>query len=198
MGLRAEAQLVNWGWFPAGGGEVVVELPGRDTLTAPPDWSMRGALNQVTGIAVSSSLPAHIAQRICDRTINLLNQQDLAHNIQPKRVRSASPGAGIFLSAQYEFISAGFGILGKKGKPSELVAQEAVEALLVFHHSNAVVDRYLADQLVLPLALQQQPAQMSAELISLHTQTNLWVVEQFLGPFAQLQYDPALIKFWSN
>lgn len=196
LGLRVEAQLLGWGWFPAGSGEVRVELPGENSLNAPPDWSVRGDLDRIAGIAVSSSLPAHIAQRICNRAVNLLDQHNLANAIQPKRVRSASPGAGIFLSAQYESISAGVGVLGKKGKPSEQVAQEAVELLLAFHNSNAVVDRYLADQLVLPLALLQQPVQLSVERISQHAQTNLWVIEQFLGLLAELHYDPPRIQLW--
>jgi RNA 3'-terminal phosphate cyclase (ATP) len=142
-------------------------------------------------------LPAHIAQRICNRAVNLLAQHNLANDIQPKRVRSTSPGAGIFLSARYESISAGVGVLGKKGKPSEQVAQEAVELLLAFHNSNAVMDRFLADQLVLPLALLQQPVQLSVERISQHTRTNLWVIEQFLGPFAELADDPPRIQLWT-
>ena len=184
LGIRANADLQAWGWYPAGEGAVKLEIPGGDTLTppAPEQWTQRGKLKQITGVAVASSLPAHIAQRICNRAINLLTEAKLPHNIQPQRVRSTSPGAGIFLTAEYENSRAGFGALGKKGKPSEVVAQEAVDDLLTFHRSEATLDIHLADQLILPLAIAGFEGNLTAERVSKHTLTNLWVVEQFLGP----------------
>ena len=183
LGIRAKADLLAWGWYPAGEGAVKLEIPGGDTLSPPPaeQWTQRGDLKQITGVAVASSLPAHIAQRICNRAINLLAEARLPHNIQPQRVRSTSPGAGIFLTAEYENGRAGFDALGKKGKPSEVVAQEAVDDLLAFHRSGAALDAHLADQLILPLALAGFAGTLTTERVSKHTLTNLWVVEQFLG-----------------
>ena len=53
-----------------------------------------------------------------------------------------------------------------------------------FHRREMTLDAHLADQLVLPLALAGCPAAFSTEQLSKHTLTNLWVVEQFLGPAA--------------
>jgi len=194
-GASANVELLAWGWYPAGGGEIKATIPGRARLAGNGNWQNRGKLQQVKGIAVASSLPAHIAQRIRNRAMNLFDRAGIPAAIEPQRVRSESPGAGIFLTAEYDNIRAGFTALGKKGKPSEQVAQEAVDTLLAYHHSGAVVDKHLADQLILPAALAEWSGTLSVERVSNHTLTNLWVVEQFLGPVAQVDQKRKLIIF---
>jgi RNA 3'-terminal phosphate cyclase (ATP) len=194
-GVSVNIQLSVWGWYPAGGGEIKATIPGRASLVGNCDWQRRGELQRVKGIAVASSLPAHIAQRIRNRAVNLFDRVEIPTAIEPQRVRSESPGAGIFLTAEYDNIRAGFAALGKKGKPSEQVAQEAVDAVLAHHRSGAVVDAHLADQLILPVALSEWSGTLSVEQVSNHTLTNLWVVEQFLGPVARVEKKRKLIIF---
>jgi RNA 3'-terminal phosphate cyclase (ATP) len=199
LGFHAEASLGRWGWYPAGEGAISINLPGGDQPTRPVDavvWAERGELVKVSGVAVASSLPAHIAQRIRNRAANLLDAAGLPHDIQPELARSTSPGAGIFLTAEYRHSRAGFGALGAKGKPSEQVAQEAVDDLLAFHAGSAALDAHLADQLIVPLALAKGAGlTLSAQAITEHARTNLWLVEQFLGPVAQLDADRATLQF---
>jgi RNA 3'-terminal phosphate cyclase (ATP) len=194
VGAPASAELLTWGWYPVGGGEIKVTIPGQARLTLPVRQT-RGNLQRISGIAVAANLPAHIAQRMRDRAMNLLRQADLPAQIEPTRVASLSPGAGIFLVAEYEGGRAGFSALGEKGKPSEQVAQEAVDDLLSFHYSGALLDVHLADQLILPLALAGQPLALTTEGVSKHTLTNIWVVEQFLGPVAQVEQSQGIIEF---
>jgi RNA 3'-terminal phosphate cyclase (ATP) len=181
LGAPMSAELLAWGWYPAGGGAIRVKIPGQATLKADQVWPERGALRRVTGVAVASSLPADIAQRMSARAMRLLTEAGLPAAIAPQRVRSVSPGAGLFLTAEYEFIRAGFSALGQKGKPADKVAEEAVNDLLAFHRSQAILDDHLADQILLPLALAGFTGQLSAGQLSLHATTNLWVAEQFLG-----------------
>lgn len=201
LGIQATAELIAWGWYPAGGGEIELTITGSGghPVEQPENSagiaSERGRLKEIRGIAVASSLPAHIAQRIRNRAMNLLAEAALPAAIEPRRVRSVSPGAGIFLTAEYEGSLAGFSALGKKGKPSEQVAEEAVTALLAFHHSNAAVDVHLADQLILPLALFGPAALLATTELSQHILTNLWVVEQFLGPVAEVDRRRKLVRF---
>ncbi len=194
LGVQATAELLAWGWYPAGGGAIKLTLPGRARLTSL-SLQWRGALRQISGIAVAAELPAHIAQRMRNRAMNLLKQADLPADIEPMRVSSLSPGAGIFLAAEYEGGRAGFTAMGEKGKPSEQVAQEAVDDLLSFHYSGTFLDAHLTDQLILPLALAGQPLTVTTERISLHTLTNIWVVEQFLGPVVQVDQRHGVIEF---
>lgn len=100
-------------------------------------------------------------------------------NIVPRRLGAACPGAGIFLTAEYERIRCGFSALGRLGKPAEMVADEAVDALLRHHASPAVVDEHLGDQLLVPFALADDASALVVERVSTHLQTNAWVIEQF-------------------
>lgn len=190
--LPVQLQLSAWGWYPVGRGEIeaLVSGPwsGRPVMSEE-----RGGLQQIGGRAIASSLPAHIAQRMWDRAASLL--ADLPTAIEPERVRSQSPGAGIFLVAEYEAVRAGFTALGKKGKPAEQVAEEAVEDCLAFHHSRAVWEKHLADQLILPVALSGLPGSFRVEQLSQHMLTNLWLVEQFLGPVAEVDHQNHTIHF---
>ena len=88
--------------------------------------------------------------------------------------------------------------MGKKGKTSEQVAEEAVQKFLAFHQSEAVLDRQLTDQLILPLALSGWSGLLLAEKLSSHTLTNLWVIEQFLGPVAQVNPQNNSIEFFQR
>ncbi|HXV41493.1 MAG TPA: RNA 3'-terminal phosphate cyclase [Anaerolineae bacterium] len=194
LGLPATVELLAWGWYPAGEGTIKAVLPGQPWPTSGLTET-RGVLKQIKGVAVASSLPAHIAQRMRDRAANLLEQASLPFTIEPQRVRSASPGAGIFLVAEYEHSLAGFTALGEIGKPAERVAEEAINDLTAFHHSNALLDKHLADQLILPQALSGRAATLSVERVSNHTLTNLWLVEQFLGPVAEINRDEGIIQF---
>lgn len=183
MRLQAEVQLRAWGWYPRGGGEVELCVTGNGDSATSFLQSLqlleRGDLQQVRGLAVVTELPSHIPQRMAMRAENLLEQAHLKARVQPRRERGVGPGAGIFLTAEYEHSRAGFGAVGAVGLPAERVAQMAVQDLLDFHGNGAPVDSFLADQLLLPMALASAPSQYRAAGITTHLTTNAWVIEQF-------------------
>jgi RNA 3'-terminal phosphate cyclase (ATP) len=199
LGVQATAKLLSWGWYPIGDGEITITVSEKSALgylgQSAGTWQARGPLKEIRGLAVASSLPAHIAQRMRNRAFNLLEQAGLPATIEPQRVRSASPGAGIFLTSEYESIRAGFDALGRKGKPAEQVAEEAVNDLLAFHYGDATLDKHLADQLILLLALSGLSGSVKVEQLTPHAITNLWVVEQFLGSITKVDHKRGLIHF---
>lgn len=141
----------------------------------------RGELESVSGRAVASNLPAHIPQRMTDRSRSLIEERfGRVLDLEPLRVTGPGPGAGLFLTARYEHASAGFAALGEKGKPSEEVAEEAVEQLFSFHDSGGVVDRHLADQLLLPAALARGTTTYRTASVSGHLQTQKGLIEEMI------------------
>ena len=89
----------------------------------------------------------------------------------------------------------GFGILGRKGMPSETVAEQAVTELLNFLDSGAAVDKHLADQLVLPLALAEGDSVVSVEALTDHLSTNIAVVHAFIDRPIELDERENLVRF---
>ena len=86
----------------------------------------------------------------------------------------------VFLWSTFENALAGFTSLGERGKPAERVAEEAAQDLLGHLGSDAALDPYLADQLVLPMALAGGSSVLSTQRVTQHLLTNAWVVNQFL------------------
>lgn len=180
MGVLAEMELGAWGFYPAGGGAVRVRIPGRSRSLRPIALTERGAVERIWGIAAVTDLPSHIPQRMANRARNVLAEQDLEAKVEPRRLRGAGPGAGIFLFAEYERAIAGFTAYGRRGLPAEHVAEAACEDLLTHHQSGAPVDPHLADQLVLPMALSAGESRLVTSEVTHHLLTNVWAVRQFL------------------
>lgn len=180
MGIDVDVELTRWGFYPAGGGEIHVRIPTQGGPLQPIVLTGRGGVERIWGIAAVTNLPAHIPQRMADRAQNVLAEQGLEAKVEPRRLRGAGPGAGIFLFAEYEHVTAGFTAYGRKGLPAERVAEAACEDLLDHHRSEAAVDPHLADQLVLPMALSEGVSRLVTSEITQHLLTNVWAVRQFL------------------
>lgn len=178
MGAGVQVFMDRYGWHPEGGGRITVEIDGSSTLQGL-RLDERGALERVFGTAVACNLPAHIPQRITNRTLNLLTMLDVPIDIRPVRTRSDSTGAGIFLAAEFAAGRGGVGAIGRKGLPSEVVAEQAVSQLLAYLDSMAAVDAHLADQLVLPLAVAVGDSVLHVPAITTHLRTNVDVVSAF-------------------
>ncbi|WP_250122084.1 RNA 3'-terminal phosphate cyclase [Chroococcidiopsis sp. CCMEE 29] len=178
MGVQAEVRLGAWGWYPQGGGEVELRVRGASKLSCI-NLLERGDLRQVQGLAVATALPSHIPQRMASRAENFLHRANLQASVKPLRERGMAPGAGIFLTAEYEHSLTAFGALGRVGLPAEKVAEIACEQLLRFHRTGAPVDEHMADQLLLPAALAAQESQYRVAEISTHLTTNAWAISHF-------------------
>lgn len=183
MGIDCGARLDAWGFYPIGGGGITMEISGGGNGETKPvrplTLTERGALLSVEGRGVAANLPAHIAQRMADRARALLEPLGVPVTISPERVRAASPGAGLFLTARYARAVAGFGAFGRLGKPAEIVAEEAVARLLEHHRGGAAFERHLGDQMLLPLSLARGRSEFTCEAATKHIQSNAWVIEQF-------------------
>jgi RNA 3'-terminal phosphate cyclase (ATP) len=181
MGVRADVRLDTWGFYPAGGGQVSADIHGQAGPLTAQDWTVRGDVTRVWGLAVAASLPAHIAQRMAGRAANLLQEAGLRPALTPVRERAASPGATTLLFAAYENSFAGFSALGEKGKPSEQVATEAALDLLAQHRSGQAVDMHLADQLLLPMALAAGTSRFTTCRVTQHLLTNAEIIRHFIS-----------------
>lgn len=179
MGLKVEIDLDDWGWYPRGGGQIMVRISGQPALTGLA-LNERGNLTEIKGLAVASNLAAHIPQRISNRANNVLRTSFLPAGVQPLRTGGPSTGAGLFLAAVYENSIAGFSSLGKQGKPSEAVADEATEALIAFHRERHALDPYLPDQLLPFMALAEGASELSTIAITPHTLTNVDTLQHFV------------------
>lgn len=180
LGVEARLDIERWGWYPIGEGSVRVQI--KETLfpLKPIDLSERGQFLRLSGLSALSNLPVQIAQRQRDRALEVLRREGFEADIGVEEAESSGRGTMLFLWAEFEKVVVGFTALGAPGKPAEKVAEEACQAFLGHYRSGSAVDKHLADQLILPLALAHGPSTLTTCQITPHLLTNIWVVERFM------------------
>lgn len=181
LGVTFETELVRWGWMAAGGGSMTVRVEPAVSLR-PVQFERVGDQN-VHGLAAVTNLPSHIPHRMARRAHNMLVEAGLSPRVEALREKGDGPGAGIVLWRP----QAGFSALGKKGLPAEKVAQAAVAELFAFMDNGAAVDRYLADQLLIPMALATGQSSFTTDSISNHLLTNVQLLRQWLNVSISVQ-----------
>jgi RNA 3'-terminal phosphate cyclase (ATP) len=186
LGARIELSIASWGWYPIGNGQVSARITPVRTLR-PLFAIERGGLVRVTGISAVSNLPGHIATRQRDRAVAVLGMKGIDASIETMTATSLGKGSFLFLAAEFEHISAGFGSLGAIGKRAEDVADEACNGLLSHLYSKGALDPHLADQVVPWLAFCQGKSEFTTSRITRHLLTNLWVVQQFMDIDVQVE-----------
>jgi len=178
MGLTVEVHLQSRGYYPRGGGEATLAVqPGSQMK--PPVFS-RDAPWQVEGIVHLAHLPGHVAQRMQQAAREELQRHDIEPRISIQRCSTASPGVGLVLWSRAPCILGG-DALGEKGTPAEAVGGQAAQALLQEIRSGAELDVHAVDHLLPYLALLSEPSSFTCRELSLHAETELWLLEKFLG-----------------
>ncbi|MDZ7292957.1 MAG: RNA 3'-terminal phosphate cyclase [candidate division KSB1 bacterium] len=179
LGISAEIELRKHGFFPVGGGELVATIHPQVQTRGQFSSHVRGIPGPANAEILISWLPLSIAERERQVMQQRLNWPET--KIQIKEITdSPGPGNVILLYARYGERVHVFTAFGQRGKPAEKVAAEACEAYLDFHHSEAVLDEHLANQILLYLAL-NKGGLFTAPSLSLHTKTNIEVIKRFLG-----------------
>jgi len=90
-----------------------------------------------------------------------------------------SPGSFVVLWCEGSDIYLGADSLGARGKPSELVGEEAASKLITELRTGAQVDKHTADHLILPASLADGETVFRTSEITLHTLTAIKVAETF-------------------
>ncbi|MFB6292277.1 MAG: RNA 3'-terminal phosphate cyclase [Candidatus Nanohaloarchaea archaeon] len=178
-GLKAGVDPVKTGFYPAGGGEAVLET--REFSMQPIELKERGELErfEIYSKASRELEDRDVAERQADEAARMLKNSHVSATVE-KDVgyeKTASPGSSLMVKAVYEESIAGFDALGERGKRSEEVAKDAVQEFKSFHATGAAVDPYMADQLIVFLAI--VGGRISIPEVTGHVQTNLGVVEKF-------------------
>lgn len=169
-----ELDLHTWGWYPVGGGVIEAFIRPVSRLEALHFTPV--PVKKVSGVAAVTNLPAHIPQRMANRAENLIREMGLLPAVRPVRERGPGPGAGLVLWSG----PAGFSSLGRKGLPADKVAEAAVAELSAFIDNRGAVDRHLADQLLLPMALAHGASSLTTGHCTRHTFTNAAVLRHWL------------------
>lgn len=178
MGLYAYAALDSSGYGRGSRGEVSLEIePSHmDGLR----WPDRGKLVAVRAIVSTSELPDLVAQRGIAHLARLGYYANLTLETEIAQSKGRSSGAFATVWAEYERGFGGATAMGAKGVRIESVVQNAFEGLLEWMKSDATVDPYLSDQVLLAAVLADGETVFKTSQLTQRFLTMAWVIKQFV------------------
>jgi RNA 3'-terminal phosphate cyclase (ATP) len=183
IGFSFDLTLERAGFYPEGGGTVHAKIRPRGTLQ-PLILSERGELSASGGLEIASSvanLPVSIAERQNRKAQEVLSKEGYRPALSVRELSACGKGTHIAIVARFQQGGCCYTALGERGKLAEKVAEEAAQKFIKFVKSAATVDRYLSDQLMLPLSVVGSASEYSTECITDHILTNAKTIKAFLS-----------------
>jgi RNA 3'-terminal phosphate cyclase (ATP) len=177
MGPRVRAILARPGFHPAGGGRIEVEIEPVARLE-PIELVERGERRRVEARALVAALPGEIAAREITTVARILPWPEASRRIE-QLPDEFGPGNVVLLEAEHEHVTEIATGFGRLGVAAEAVAEHAAKRMAGYLASPAAVGPYLADQLLLPLAL-AGGGRFTTVKPTLHSRTAAAVIERFL------------------
>jgi len=181
MGSNLTLNILRHGYYPKGGGLVTVES--QPTKKMSPFVCLdRGEIQSIHIHSFCGSLPPHVAERQGQSTLRTIKYHypKLKISMSYESVKSPSPGSSVTCYAICESSILGGSALGERGIRAEKVGEFAAEDLLCSLKSDAVLDKYMADQILVYLALAEGKSKVRVEGITDHCRTNIRVIEEIL------------------
>ncbi len=177
MGPRVSATLERPGFYPAGGGKFSLTIEPSGKL-AGFELMKRGEILRRQGRILLADLPGHVAERELDLLKNKTGWDDTFFSVE--RVQgSRGPGNVVMIEIEAEHVTEVFTGFGEVGRPAEAVATHALQACRQWLDADVPVGVYLADQILLPLAIAGRGSYLTLPL-SRHSTTHIDLVRQFL------------------
>jgi RNA 3'-terminal phosphate cyclase (ATP) len=175
MGAHVTTSLDRYGFMPAGGGRMTVQIRPTAKLT-PIELIERGPVLGKRGRVIVANLEKSLAQRQAHDLAAAMEMPDEACAVVT--VPSAGPGNAVQLEVATADHTEVFTAFGERGKHSSLVLRDVTTECRSYLASEGAVGIHLADQLLLPFAIAGSGRFTTGELTE-HTTTNAEVVAKF-------------------
>jgi len=182
LGVGIALELRRHGFYPAGGGEMLVAVHPADRLAAF-DLMERGALRQAYAECLAAALPRAVAQRELEalgRELGWSGDQLRT----PAMRQNEGPGNVLMATLDFEQVSEVITVFGERSVSAERVAQGLAREVQAFKAGAGALGPHLADQWMLPLALALRQsggaAHFTCDELTDHSTTNMGVIEKFL------------------
>ncbi|MFU8802840.1 MAG: RNA 3'-terminal phosphate cyclase [Bradymonadaceae bacterium] len=177
LGPKITVRAERVGFYPAGGGRVVVEIEPAPAI-APLSLLERGKVQERLVRGLVAHLPVSIARREVLTFCELLRWPPQLSTVVEVE-ESDGPGNILLVEIGCEHVREVFSRVGQKGVPSEKVAALCAEEVLDYLSREAPVGPHLADQLLLPMALARAGAIRTGPLTG-HSLTQIETIQRFL------------------
>ncbi|UCC22935.1 MAG: RNA 3'-terminal phosphate cyclase [Planctomycetota bacterium] len=191
-GFRGSCKLLKHGFYPAGGGKITFEIrPTEKRSQEIFNLCEASKKFQIKSRIYTAKLAEHIAQR----QEKLLEQSSLdIQDIEHIEVTdSDGPGNCAMIWISNNERTTVFTAFGMRGKPSQEVISEVVSLAGDFLASGAAIDHFLADQLLIYMALSKTGCYTTNKL-STHLLTNVEIIKKFLDVDFSIEEDGSVCR----
>ncbi|MEM1804985.1 MAG: RNA 3'-terminal phosphate cyclase, partial [Nanopusillaceae archaeon] len=164
---KPEINIIKHGFYPKGGGIVEIEIYPIKKLNGVEMIEKKNFIKYVARISAFED-----EKRIREEAEVIKNElKEVELNIRNEK--TLSKGFSVTIASYYENC-----ILGSDSLESSKIA---INNLKKTENSNACLDKYMADQILIYLALCEEKSIIKVEEITSHTLTNIHTIEKFLG-----------------
>jgi len=177
-GFHGNCSLQKHGFYPAGGGKINFGIqPWEKQSDKIIDLCERSEQFEIHARIRIAKLPEYIAKR--QEKLLLQSNLDIQRVECIEVADSDGPGNCVMIRLCGTSRKTVFTAFGMKGRPSQEVVSEVVRTADDFLSSGSAVDYFLADQLLIYMALSKSGCFMTNQL-SAHLLTNMEVIKKFL------------------
>lgn len=184
MGAEVTAKMDRVGFYPAGGGKIVLEIQpikAWNRFECIQTGNLKRSLLTVTGHGVDEQIMDE-ELTICKRKVD----GKTALRCMKQTVESPGPGNVLYAQMEYENITELFSVCGAFNVSRREVGERVAGMLNKYLELNVPVGRFLADQLLLPMAI-GAGGKFLTHAPTKHTQTNIEVIQKFLNTDIKLE-----------
>lgn len=187
FGVKFEVELKRRGHYPRGGGIVELYVEPVKHPLKPVETISRGKPVTLRIISHCVKLPHHVAKRQADAALRVLEKIISVKPVvdietyPPERDPHLGPGSGILVYVETtNRVRLGGDAVGERGKPAEIVGEEAARALLEDFETGMAFDRHMGDMLVPYMFLAKGTSKVGVARITMHLLTAVEVTKMFL------------------
>jgi RNA 3'-terminal phosphate cyclase (ATP) len=177
MGPRVTARIERPGFYPAGGGRWLLSVEPTAAL-AGFELTQRGQITGRRARVLISNLPAHIAERELSVLRKKTGWEEDCFHLEPVP-DPAGPGNAVLVEIEAEHVTEVFSGIGEVHRPAESVATGTLRSYQAWLRAGVPVGEYLADQLMLPLAIAGTGRYLTTPLTP-HSTTHIELIRRFL------------------
>jgi RNA 3'-terminal phosphate cyclase (ATP) len=179
MGAEVEAERTAYGFYPAGRGGIRLRTqPLHAECPRPFALTDRGALLRARVSAIVSGIPLSIAESEADILQGKFPGLTLERDV--REVPSPGPGNAVWVTLEYERVTAVFSEVGSYDLSRKVVAHRVMNAVRKYLKTDAPVGPHLADQLAVPIIALTGAGTFVKGKDTLHETTNWETIRAFL------------------
>ncbi len=181
MNANASVSIESHGFYPAGGGRIVMHVEPTTELQGISLMHRKGDMRPRVQ-ALVANIPVSIGDRECDF---IERKTNWSHDSFETRVieRSGGPGNVVMIECGFDNVTELFIGFGKVGVKAEQVARSVLCEARAYLALDVPVGEYLADQLLLPMGLaaaKGNASEFRTSPLSKHSVTHINVLQRFL------------------